>query len=562
MDTVSRADQQKTERVSTEDIRLAEQMLDLTRDRLLEALPYMNRALFSMQVTFCDAEVQESIPQDSTPRGNIPQGSTSRGSIPQGSIPRGNIPQENVRRETKTDLQNRPSGGGEEDSRPVLQKGVGTDGRLIYADAGTVIEMYVKNSVLLARLYMHMMFHCLFRHPFHYRHMDRPVWDFAADAAVEYAVLSLEAPGLKLDDDWETKRELDLLKKETGEPFTAERIYRYLEDLPASGSGAEKSSGSGAGKASGSGSGKPSGSGAEKPSGSMQESPEQPRLSGWCVPGTDLTFQEMALRMQRDRHEPWLFADADMPEEVIRRGGEEQGSRWRSISRGVQHDMEMHEKNQSLDPGSLSRVFSGAFEKKHSYADFLQRFARLMEDLHISSEEFDYIYYMYGLRLYGRMPLIEPLEYRETDRIRDFVIAIDTSGSCQGKIVESFLHRTWDVMKEAGIFTGKLNLHIIQADSKIQRDDVIRSQEDFDRYMQKVEIRGSGGTDFRPVFRHVDQLRRNGEFPHLQGLLYFTDGYGIFPQERPEYPVAFVFVKSRWEIPGIPGWAYRTVFDA
>jgi hypothetical protein len=31
------------------------------------------------------------------------------------------------------------------------------------------------------------------------------------------------------------------------------------------------------------------------------------------------------------------------------------------------------------------------------------------------------------------MPLIEPLEYRVDHRIKDFVIAIDTSGSTQGE---------------------------------------------------------------------------------------------------------------------------------
>ena len=34
----------------------------------------------------------------------------------------------------------------------------------------------------------------------------------------------------------------------------------------------------------------------------------------------------------------------------------------------------------------------------------------------------------YGMELYGNMPLVEPLEYKETDRVREFVIAIDTSG--------------------------------------------------------------------------------------------------------------------------------------
>ena len=38
-------------------------------------------------------------------------------------------------------------------------------------------------------------------------------------------------------------------------------------------------------------------------------------------------------------------------------------------------------------------------------------------------------YYAYGLSLYGNMPLIEPLETRETYKIRNFVIVLDTSYS-------------------------------------------------------------------------------------------------------------------------------------
>ena len=57
----------------------------------------------------------------------------------------------------------------------------------------------------------------------------------------------------------------------------------------------------------------------------------------------------------------------------------------------------------------------------------------------VNPDEYDYIYYTYGMQLYKNMPLIEPLEYQDMNKIHDFVIAIDTSGSCQGRIVRSFL---------------------------------------------------------------------------------------------------------------------------
>ena len=54
-----------------------------------------------------------------------------------------------------------------------------------------------------------------------------------------------------------------------------------------------------------------------------------------------------------------------------------------------------------------------------NYADFLRMFSRMGEDMRLNDDEFDYVYYMYGLSRYGNMPLIEPLEYKESRRVRE-----------------------------------------------------------------------------------------------------------------------------------------------
>ena len=79
--------------------------------------------------------------------------------------------------------------------------------------------------------------------------------------------------------------------------------------------------------------------------------------------------------------------------------------------------------------------------------------------------------------------------------------------------------------------------------------------------MKSIEISGSGGTDFRPVFERVDQMRASGELRNLRGLLYFTDGYGTFPLRKPEYQTAFIFVREGFEIPKVPSWAMRVVLE-
>ena len=60
------------------------------------------------------------------------------------------------------------------------------------------------------------------------------------------------------------------------------------------------------------------------------------------------------------------------------------------------------------------------------------------------------------------MPLIEPLEYQEPDKIEELVIAIDTSGSCSLKIVERFLAEIERILMHSDSFFRKMNVHIIQ----------------------------------------------------------------------------------------------------
>jgi len=177
--------------------------------------------------------------------------------------------------------------------------------------------------------------------------------------------------------------------------------------------------------------------------------------------------------------------------------------------------------------------------------------------MHIDQDSFDYIYYTYGMEHYDRMPLIEPLEYRETDRIREFVIALDTSGSCQGAVVERFLRKTYSILKSSNDFFETVNIHIIQCDAKVQEDTVVTCDADFDRYMNTIELSGFGGTDFRPVFDYVDRLIADRVFTNLKGMIYFTDGNGTYPERPPAYPAAFILLDGGDNIADskIPPWA-------
>ena len=72
-----------------------------------------------------------------------------------------------------------------------------------------------------------------------------------------------------------------------------------------------------------------------------------------------------------------------------------------------------------------------------------------------------------------------------------------------------------------------------------------------------MAIRGLGDTDFTPVFTLAGELIRSGQIKNLKGILYFTDGDGIFPRQAPPWPSAFVFLNRELEKRELPDWALR-----
>lgn len=191
------------------------------------------------------------------------------------------------------------------------------------------------------------------------------------------------------------------------------------------------------------------------------------------------------------------------------------------------------------------------------YRKFLERLFVCREEMQVDPDSIDYIPYLYGLEHYGNMLLMEPLETTETSRLEEFVIAIDTSGSCSGAVVRRFLEETFGILSRRENFFRKMNVHLIQCDSMIQDHRKVTSEREWKDYMAHLKIQGLGGTDFTPVFRLVDQMLEKKEIRKLKGLLYFTDGDGIYPNRKPAYETAFVFPWKRPEKQQAPGWAWK-----
>ena len=195
------------------------------------------------------------------------------------------------------------------------------------------------------------------------------------------------------------------------------------------------------------------------------------------------------------------------------------------------------------------------YRSRYDYRKFLKQFCRLREEVELDTESFDYIFYHFGMEHYGNLPLIEPLEYKEVNRLEELVIAIDTSGSCSKETVQRFLGETYAILSEKENFFSRMKVYIVQCDCFIQKVDVIHSEEEWKEYSRKMTIQGRGGTDFRPVFELIRQEKERKELKNLRSLIYFTDGDGIYPRQKPDYETAFVFLNRTDKMKLVPSWA-------
>lgn len=189
----------------------------------------------------------------------------------------------------------------------------------------------------------------------------------------------------------------------------------------------------------------------------------------------------------------------------------------------------------------LARSLDNALQKKISYRLFLKKFMSLKEDNKPDLDSFDMGYYNYGISLYKNIALIEETEVSEEEAVDGLVIAVDTSGSCSGDLVERFVNTTYGILKTENVMGKNTKIYIIECDNIIQRVTVADKNTDIDGIFRNFSPKGCGGTDFRPVFEYINDLLGKREIKSLRGLIYFTDGRGVYPKKKPAWKSAFVY---------------------
>lgn len=360
-----------------------------------------------------------------------------------------------------------------------------------------LLQQYKVDKDYAKKMYLHVMMHLLLSHCFSDVKTEVDIWNLAVDIAAENIINELNSERNIFVSDSRKIEELENINKKVSS-MTADVIYSEL----------------------------------------INYKPDEEKIN----------YYNRLFAM--DSHECWVPKG--------KKHNSDFSEKWKDILRKTRTQMTTFAKSITVSE-NMKNNFDMTLRDRYDYRDLIKKFIMYREETALSDEEFDYVYYTYGLATYGNIPFVEPLEYKEVKKINDLVIVVDTSASCKGELIKRFINVTYDIVKDTDSIFAQTNIHIIQCDSKVQSDYIIRNKEDIEHFIDKEKISGFGGTDFRPAFEYVDNLVKNGDFTNLNGVIYFTDGYGVYPSKVPEYDVIFAFMDYDNNRKKVPAWAIEVI---
>ncbi len=178
---------------------------------------------------------------------------------------------------------------------------------------------------------------------------------------------------------------------------------------------------------------------------------------------------------------------------------------------------------QGKTPGGLERVFRRELEPRVDWrSELYQAIARHHKNDYTFSRP---------AKKWIASGIYLPSTHSETLIV---TVAIDTSGSIDEALLGLFVGELESIL----LSFPEVEVALLLCDAKIQGVYRFISGEILD-FVPK----GGGGTDFRPVFDHIEK-----ELPQTSLLIYFTDARGSFPDEAPHYDVLWVMPEEA-EVP-------------
>jgi len=357
-----------------------------------------------------------------------------------------------------------------------------TDGKSLFYNPSFVDELPPDQ---LVGVLAHEVMHPALQHHTRRGNRDRERWNEAADYAINPLVLNA---GMALPKDALSDRRFHNL--------SAEQIYNKLEE-----EASENSSNSSSPQSSG------SSGGSDTSSGSQSSLPDPGGNQVPQPPATPGGFGQVL--------------DAPNPEAPGQPLSDAQRTAAETEWRAAVHEAVAVARMAGKTLAGVDRALRQTAEAKVDWRDRFQRtFAATIPN--------DYSW-MRPNRRFIHAGLYLPGISREG--VGELVIAIDCSGSINER--------------QLGQFAGEVNalieehrpekVHLLYFDTLIHRHDVYSCGEQ----VALMPV-GGGGTEFAPVFEHIDQ---NGLNPHA--LVVLTDLYGPVPDREPHYPVIWVSTSSQ-----------------
>jgi predicted metal-dependent peptidase len=372
-----------------------------------------------------------------------------------------------------------------------------TDGNTIYFPEAYLLTLYIQDEPRLLYAIVHMIFHLIFLHHTQYNHPDNfRLWSIACDLHL-FVVLSKIPETQALHND-EQKNILE----ELFEDITTKSAMMFFDELKTK---------------------------------------------------SNKVIMRLEALFQVDNHDLWFnasnsqskFSSMSQPQDLNKTLWEDIQSRLRYVVN-----------NGFFTIGALTdnlKQILAVQPKKIDYKSFFMKFMRLKDVLQTNLDEFDYIYYSYGLQRLGNIALLEDYELSSKKTIHHLIIAIDTSGSTFFfKDLITILEDTYALL-ESVIYKGNsFELTIIQCDVEIKKISIIHHKNELKPLFESFEVIGGGGTSFIPVFDYIREQKLSPD-----GLLYFTDGLGIYPEIKPPYKTGFVLTQEVTF--DLPIWIYKHI---
>ncbi|WP_345970660.1 VWA-like domain-containing protein [Sulfurimonas sp. HSL1-6] len=122
-----------------------------------------------------------------------------------------------------------------------------------------------------------------------------------------------------------------------------------------------------------------------------------------------------------------------------------------------------------------------------------------------------------------------------TSETLDIVIAIDSSGSVDEVLLGRFIAEVESLLETFNDY----RIELLVCDAKVQSHRQFYPGEPL-----RFELKGGGGTDFRPVYEWTERYA-----PMAPLLLYFTDCDGRFPDREPLIDTVWITPETESEVP-------------